>query len=62
MTEFDYALLAIIGISTLMSLTKGLIKEAMSLATWIAAFFLAPVCWHPKPNPFWRRPSLIRCT
>lgn len=50
MTEFDYALLAIIGISTLMSLTKGLIKEAMSLATWIAAFFGARLL-APKAEP-----------
>ena len=50
MTEFDYALLAIIGISTLMSLTKGLIKEAMSLATLIAAFFGARLL-APKAEP-----------
>lgn len=50
MTEFDYVMLAIIAISTLMSLTKGLIKEAMSLVTWVAAFFGARML-APKAEP-----------
>ncbi len=51
MTEFDYVILAIIGISTLMSLTKGLIKEALSLGAWVIAFFGARML-APKAEPF----------
>ncbi|MDT7525241.1 MAG: CvpA family protein [Pseudidiomarina maritima] len=41
MNWFDITILAIIGLSTLISLSRGFIKEAMSLAIWIAAFFIA---------------------
>lgn len=51
MTEFDYVILVIIGISTLMSLSKGLIKEALSLGTWIVAFLGARTL-APKAEPF----------
>lgn len=37
----DYAILAIIGISTLISLVRGFVKEAVSLVIWIGAFFIA---------------------
>ena len=37
----DYAILGIIGLSTLISLVRGFIKEAMSLAVWIGAFFIS---------------------
>ncbi|PSJ45880.1 CvpA family protein [Zobellella taiwanensis] len=41
MVWIDYAILGIIGLSALISLVRGFVKEAMSLATWIAAFFVA---------------------
>jgi len=37
----DYAILAIIGISTLVSLVRGFVKEAVSVIIWIGAFFIA---------------------
>ena len=37
----DYAILAIIGISVLVGGLRGLIKEAFSLAVWVAAFLAA---------------------
>ena len=37
----DYALLAIVALSILMGLWRGLIKEAFSLGIWIAAFLIA---------------------
>ncbi len=37
----DYAILAIIGISTLVSLVRGFVKEAVSVVIWIGAFFIA---------------------
>lgn len=37
----DYAILGIIALSTLISLVRGFVKEAMSLAVWITAFFIA---------------------
>ncbi|REL27630.1 bacteriocin production protein [Thalassotalea euphylliae] len=41
MVWIDYAILAIIGISTLISLVRGFVKEAISLVVWIGAFFIA---------------------
>jgi membrane protein required for colicin V production len=41
MIWIDYAILAIIGISTLVSLVRGFTKEAVSLVIWIGAFFIA---------------------
>lgn len=41
MVWIDITILVIIGISTLISLTRGFVKEALSLAIWIAAFFIA---------------------
>ena len=41
MVWIDYAIIAVIGISTLISLLRGFVKEAMSLVVWFAAFFVA---------------------
>jgi len=41
MVWIDYAIIAIIAISALISLVRGFIKEAVSLAVWIAGFFIA---------------------
>lgn len=41
MVWVDFAILALIGLSALISLVRGFVKEAMSLAVWIAAFFIA---------------------
>lgn len=37
----DYFILGLIGLSMLVSLWRGFIKEALSLATWIVAFLVA---------------------
>ncbi|HAT40690.1 MAG TPA: bacteriocin production protein [Rheinheimera sp.] len=41
MVWVDYAILAIIGLSTLISLIRGFVKEAISVIVWILAFFIA---------------------
>lgn len=41
MVWIDYAILLVIGISTLISLIRGFVKEAVSLVVWISAFFVA---------------------
>ncbi|ABO24169.1 CvpA family protein [Shewanella loihica] len=41
MVWIDYAIIAVIAISTLISLLRGFVKEAMSLVVWFAAFFVA---------------------
>ena len=41
MVWIDYAILAVIGISTLISLVRGFVKEAVSLIIWASAFFVA---------------------
>ena len=37
----DYAILAIVGVSGVISLVRGFVREALSLAGWIAAFWMA---------------------
>lgn len=41
MVWIDYAIIIVIALSTLISLTRGFVREAFSLAIWIAAFFVA---------------------
>ncbi len=41
MSWFDIAMLAVILISALISLVRGFVKESISLATWLAAGFIA---------------------
>lgn len=41
MTAFDYAVLVIIGISILISLMRGAVREILSLAGWLLAFYAA---------------------
>ncbi|RRJ84918.1 CvpA family protein [Aestuariirhabdus litorea] len=40
-TWVDWAILAIIAISALISISRGFFREALSLATWIAAVIIA---------------------
>ena len=51
MVWVDYAILAIIGLSTLISLIRGFVKEAISLIIWILAFFIASH-YYPFLAPF----------
>ena len=41
MTWIDYAVLAIIGVSVLLSVIHGFVRELLSLASWLVAFFVA---------------------
>jgi membrane protein required for colicin V production len=41
MTEFDYAVLLIVGISVAIGAWRGLVREAFSLAGWVLAFVAA---------------------
>ena len=43
MTWFDYAVLAIIGISVLLSIIHGFVRELLALASWIVAFVVAQI-------------------
>lgn len=37
----DYTILAVLGLSILISLMRGFVREALSLITWVAAFWVA---------------------
>lgn len=37
----DWVILAVVGLSTALSLWRGFVKEALSLAAWVAAFFVS---------------------
>ena len=41
MNWIDYAIIGVILLSTVISLVRGFVKEAISLAVWFAAFFIA---------------------
>lgn len=41
MNWVDWAIIAIIAISSLMSLRRGFVREAISLVSWVAAFMVA---------------------
>lgn len=41
MTIFDYVVLGIIFVSVLLSITRGVVREIVSLLGWIIAFFVA---------------------
>jgi membrane protein required for colicin V production len=41
MVWVDFAILAIIALSAIISLVRGFVKEAISLLVWILAFFIA---------------------
>ncbi|MCL1059283.1 bacteriocin production protein [Shewanella sp. Choline-02u-19] len=41
MVWIDYAIIIVIGLSTLISLVRGFVIEAMSLVVWFSAFFIA---------------------
>lgn len=41
MNWIDFAIIGVIAISTIISLIRGFVKEAISLAVWAAAFFIS---------------------
>lgn len=41
MTAFDYAVLAILLVSIIISVVRGLVREILSLIGWVAAFVVA---------------------
>lgn len=40
MTVFDYAVLAIIGLSVIVSVMRGIVREVLAIAGWLAAFYV----------------------
>jgi len=57
MTWVDWAVFAIIGVSVIVSVLRGLVRELLALASWVFAFFaaryLTPVVapWFSKTVP-----------
>ena len=41
MTGFDVAVMAVVGLSTLLAFIRGVVRELIALATWAAALILA---------------------
>lgn len=41
MTSFDYVVLAIIGLSIVLSIMRGLLREVLAIIGWVAAFYVA---------------------
>src|SRR5690625_965984 len=47
MTWVDFAILGIIAISAILALFRGFVREALSLATWLLAIWIALVFARP---------------
>lgn len=47
MTHFDYLVLAIVLVSAILGLIRGLVKEILSLCAYVAAF-IGAIWWGPK--------------
>jgi membrane protein required for colicin V production len=61
-TGFDFVLLAILGLSALLGLVRGLLKEVLSLVAYALAF-LASVWWGPSISDWlntWISQSIAR--
>lgn len=41
MTVFDYVIIAVVALSVLLGLWRGVVGEVLAIAAWIAAFFAA---------------------
>lgn len=41
MTAFDYAVLVIVGLSVIVSVWRGAVREVLALVSWVAAFLAA---------------------
>lgn len=41
MTALDYVVLAVIGVSVLLSVIRGAVRELLSVASWVLAIYLA---------------------
>lgn len=62
MTLFDYCVLAVIAISLLLGVARGVVSEMLALAAWVAAFLAARLWAQPVgelllaelPDPVWR--------
>jgi len=52
MTWVDYAIIAVIGISVAVSLMRGFVREALSLATWVFALWVALMYFEPFADYF----------
>ncbi|MFM2478746.1 CvpA family protein [Celerinatantimonas sp. MCCC 1A17872] len=68
MNWIDYVIIGIIALSALISLVRGFVKEAVSLASWIAAFFVASHFYSDVAsyftlieNPYYRSGAAILC-
>ena len=55
----DYGILALIGISILMGIIRGFVREAMSLITWITAIILTVLYFQPLSEMFSSRISMV---
>lgn len=41
MTSFDYIVLAVLGLSIILSVMRGFVREVLAIAGWVAAFLVA---------------------
>lgn len=63
MTPFDYFVLAVMGISLLVGVSRGVVSEILALLAWVVAFIAARMWAVPVgslllsdlPDPLWRQ-------
>ena len=60
MTAFDYAVLGIVGLSVIVSIWRGVVREVLALLSWVIAFVIAQgyahsvAAWLPSGLASWR--------
>jgi membrane protein required for colicin V production len=52
MLWIDILIIGIIALSAIISLVRGFVREALSLVTWVAAFWVAWLFFRPLAAPF----------
>ena len=65
MTPFDYTVMAVMAVSLLIGVTRGVVSEILALLAWVAAFIAARMWAIPTgnlllaelPDPLWRQLS-----
>lgn len=61
MTWFDYLIIGVVAVSTLISLWRGFLREAFSLAVWVLAFWVGWTFFRelaPQLSPWIDTPSV----
>ena len=58
MTEIDWIIIAVLALSTIVGIMRGVLREVLAIAGWVAGIFLAPNTFRLKASDGCRASSL----